>query len=224
MDDIILTTFTDPMMGLSYECEPVYASLKERYAGRIAFRYVMAGLVRDVSDFMTPEELAMPEKEGLAAYNRRLALIYKSEEPMGGLPMNMDGFHLFDTEHRSSYPLDIAFKAAQLCEPDKAEPFLLRLRRATLLEGRQTTLKTELVAVAQESGIDAARFRQHLEDGSAEEAFLDDRRLTRSLGIRRLPSCLIQLGGDTVLVNGMIGIKGFESAIGSLLSKQGGRA
>ncbi len=223
MDKIILTTFTDPMMGLSYECEPVYDFLKTRYDGRIVFRYVMAGLVRDVSDFMTPEEIAMPEEQGLAAYNRRLADIYLSEEPIGGLPMNMEGFHLFDAAHRSSWPLDIAFKAVQLCEPDKAEAFLLRLRRATILEGRQTTRKNELIRVAQESGINAACFRLHFEDGSAEAAFLEDRRLACSLGIRSLPACLIQHGRDSVMVSGMIGAGGFVSAIGGLLSKHSGR-
>ncbi len=59
--------------------------------------------MRDVSDFMLPEELALPPEEGIRVYNRRLAGIDKSEELIGGLPMNMDHFHLFDTEHRSSY-------------------------------------------------------------------------------------------------------------------------
>ena len=59
MDQIILTTFTDPMMGLSYECEPVYERLADLYKGCITFRYVMSGLVRDVSDYMLQEELAL---------------------------------------------------------------------------------------------------------------------------------------------------------------------
>ena len=216
MDEIILTTFTDPMMGLSYECEPVYEALRARYAGRIAFRWVMAGLVRDAADFMTPDELAMPEEQGLAAYNRRLAGIYLSEEPIGGLPMNMKGFHLFDAQHRSSWPLCIAFKAVQLCAPEKAEAYLMRLRRATILEGRQTTRREELIAAAGECGVDEAAFARRLDDGSAEKTFGDDLRLTRSLGVRSLPACLIQCGGKSALVSGMIGLSGFAAAIGRL--------
>lgn len=79
----------------------------------------MAGLVRDVSDFMTPDELSLPAKEGIQKYNTRLAGIYKSEESIGGLPINMKGFHLFDEEHRSSYPLNIAYKATQLADSEK---------------------------------------------------------------------------------------------------------
>ena len=47
----------------------------------------MAGLVGDVSEFMITSELELGPEEG---------------------------FHLFDAEHRSSYPLCIAYKAAQL--------------------------------------------------------------------------------------------------------------
>ena len=212
MDKIILTTFTDPMMGLSYEQEPVYEKLAEHFGEQLVFRYVMSGLVRDVSDFMLPEELALPVDEGIRAYNKRLAGIYESEESIGGLPINMDGFHLFDTEHRSSYPLCIAYKAAELADAEKADAFLMRLRRATIVETRQTTCKEELVAVAREAGIDEVQFLRYFMDGNAEAAFQEDLKLTRSLGIHGLPSCLIQYKDKTILANGMMDFDGFISA------------
>jgi len=86
MEKIIFTTFTDPMMGLSYEQEPVYEKLAAHFGDRLVFHYVMSGLVRDVSDFMVPEEKALPAEEGIRLYNRRLARIYKGEEAIGGLP------------------------------------------------------------------------------------------------------------------------------------------
>ena len=60
-DSIHLTIFTDPMMGLSYESEPMLARLRDMYRGRIEFRYVMYLMVRDVADYMLPEELAMEQ-------------------------------------------------------------------------------------------------------------------------------------------------------------------
>ena len=140
MDDkIILTVFTDPMMGLSYESEPIIERLKKEYAGQIEIRYVMSVLVRDVSDFMLPEELALGPEEGIRRYCKRLAQIYKSEESIGGLPINMEGFCLFDTKHRSSKPLNLAYKAAQLTDSEKADGFLTALRNATVLDCRPTT-------------------------------------------------------------------------------------
>ncbi len=69
-----------------------------------------------------------------------LADIYKSEESIGGLPINMNGFHLFDEEHRSSYPLNIAYKAAQLVDNENADIFLYNLRHATVLDTRHTCI------------------------------------------------------------------------------------
>lgn len=218
MEQIILTTFTDPMMGLSYECEPVYEQLAARYQGQIVFKYVMSGLVRDVSDFMLPDELALSPEEGIRAYNKRLAGIYLSEEAIGGLPMNMEDFHLFDAAHRSSYPLYVAYKAAQLADPQKAEAYLYRLRRAAILEGRQTTLDEELISVAEEAGIKVGQFRQHYTDGSAFAAFKEDLEYTRSMDIRGLPACLVQRGKRSALVGGMIGLHGFITVIAQLLS------
>ena len=75
MEKIILTTFTDPMMGLSYESEPIMDRLKKEYGDIIEFRNVMGLLVRDVSDFMTPEEQAMKPEEGISLYCKRLAML-----------------------------------------------------------------------------------------------------------------------------------------------------
>ena len=40
------------------------------------------------------------------------------------------------------------FKAAQLTAPEKADDNLRRLRRANVVEGRQTTLNEELIRVS----------------------------------------------------------------------------
>ncbi|WP_296816619.1 DsbA family protein [uncultured Megasphaera sp.] len=216
MEKIILTTFTDPMMGLSYEQEPVYEKLAAHFGDRLVFHYVMSGLVRDVSDFMLPEEKALPAEEGIRLYNQRLAQIYKGEEAIGGLPINMDGFHLFDADHRSSYPLCIAYKATELCCPEKALAFLLKLRRATIVETWQTTRTDELIAVAADAGLDPEQFRIFFEDGRAAEAFQKDLELTQSLGIHQLPTVLIEGGEKSLLVSGMASYDTFISLIDNL--------
>ena len=213
MDKIILTVFTDPMMGLTYECTPVFDQLKDHYGEQLEMKYVMAGLVRDVSDFMTPAERALESAEGVRTCCRRLAQIYKSEETIGGLPINMEGFHLFDAAHRSSYPLDIAYKAAQLADPDKADLYLKNLQLATIVETRQTTLPEELVSIAKETGIDPAAFSRHFEDGSAEAAFRADLQFTRSLGIYSLPTLLFRYREQAMLIGQLIGFEDFKRAI-----------
>lgn len=99
------------MMGLSWECEPALREVEHRYGENVEFRDVMGLLVRDVADFMAPEELALPEAEGITHYNARLAQVYLDEQSIGGVPINMDGFCLFAPDRRSSLPLCLAFEA-----------------------------------------------------------------------------------------------------------------
>ena len=213
MEQVSVAVFTDPMMGLSYESEPVFRALESHYKERIGFRYMMGGLVRDVSDFMTPEELTYEPEEGIRRYCRRLAEIYKSEEAIGGLPINMAGFHLFDAGHRSSYPLNIAFEAAKLTQPEKAERFLYRLRYATIAETRQTTETGEILSAAERAGLETASFSRALHDGTAEAAFRADLNLKESLRIRGLPAYLIQYRGKAFLVKSLIGYEDFAGLI-----------
>ena len=217
MDDkIILTVFTDPMMGLSYESEPILERLQREYAGQLEIRYVMSVLVRDVADFMTPEERAMGPEAGIRRYCMRLAQIYKSEESIGRLPINMEGFRLLDPEHRSSTPLCLAYKAAQIAAPEKADSFLLKLRHATVLDCRPTTHEEEILAVIRESGIEEAAFLAAFRDGRAEAALEQDLTLTRHLGIRSLPAYSIQFH-DKALFLQSFEIDDFITAIDKLL-------
>ncbi len=187
-EPIFLTVFTDPMMGLSYESEPILDALARRYGEKLRIRYVMSVLVRDVSDFMTPGERALPPEEGIPLYCKRLAQIYKNEESIGGLPIQMEGFRLFDPEHRSSKPLCLAFKAAQIAAPELADAFLLNLRHATVLACRPTTHEEEILALVRASRIEEASFLAAYHDGRAETALEQDLALVRHLGIHSLPA------------------------------------
>ena len=199
-DKLIITTFTDPMMGLSWECEPLFRKLETHFAGQIEFRTVMALLVRDVRDFMLPDELALPLEEGVRRYNARLAKIYESEEPISGMPINMTAFCLFDAEHTSSMPLNLAYHAAKLTDVESAERFLYNLRYATVVDCRPATRTEELLSVAQKTGLDADTFLRHFSDGSAQAMLDEDLRFARSIGIRSLPAYLLQYGEKAVLL------------------------
>ena len=199
-EKIIVTTFTDPMMGLSWECEPLFRKLETHFAGQIEFRTAMALLVRDARDFMTPDELAMEPVEGIRRYNARLAKIYESEEPISGMPINMTGFRLFDVAHTTLVPLNLAYHAAKLTDAKSAERFLYNLRYAAIVDCRPTTQTEELLAVARKTGIDVDMFLRHFRDGSAQATLEEDLRLVRSMGIRSLPAYLLQYGEKAMLL------------------------
>lgn len=127
----------------------------------------------------------------------------------------MEGFRLFDKDHRSSYPLDIAFHAAKLTDPSKAQRYYHNLQTATIVNTRQTKKEEELVKIAEETGIDPETFIQHFHDGSAAKAFEVDPALCRTLNIHSLPAFLIQTETKSVLVQGLLSFEQFSRIIGS---------
>ena len=59
MKKVTILTFTDPMMGLSYESEPVFRKLETHFEGVIEFKYLMSVLVKNVYDFVDPADLSV---------------------------------------------------------------------------------------------------------------------------------------------------------------------
>ena len=210
---LTLTTFTDPMMGLSYESEPFFRRLETHFPEQITFRYVMSGLVRNVYDFVDPEDMKVSKKYALEKYRLKLATIYKSEEDITGMPINMTDLQLFSTEYTSSIPLNLAYKAVQLADDSKAAHFLYNMRFATIVECRPTTRLEEILAVVANTGVSTKTFLEHYEDGSAQAALNDDFSLRQSLGVKGLPAYLFEYQDKRVLVNGMIGYDQFHSII-----------
>lgn len=54
-EPFLLTVFTDPMMGLSYESEPIIDALCRRYREKLRIRYVIQH--RDMSLFLQSFDL-----------------------------------------------------------------------------------------------------------------------------------------------------------------------
>lgn len=211
-----ITTFTDPMMGLSYESEPFFRKLETHFAGHIEFHTVMAGLVRNVYDFVNPADLAISEAVAIERYLPHLAAIYNAEQSISGMPISMENLDLFSTDRTSSIPLNLAYKTVQQLAPEKADEFLYRLRFATIVEVRPTTKLNELARVAGQVGIDEQTFLNayHLDDVKA--SLTEDFQRFQQLGIRGLPAYLLEYQGKRVVVNGVLDDRQFFILIAQL--------
>ena len=204
------------MMGLSYECEPIFRKLETHFAGKIEFHYVMSLLVRDVYELVAPDDLKFGKEVAIKNYNARLAEIYLTEENLGGLPINMDGFQLFSVNETSSAPLNIAYKAAQLVDAERADEFLYRLRYSTIVDCRPTTRLQEILKVVVKSGLDVKKFLAAYNDGKAEKNLQADLKICRRLGIHSLPSYLIQYKDKGALIQNLIGFETFAKIFSDL--------
>ena len=158
----------------------------------------------------------MLPSETIAQYNKRLASIYESEQSIGGLPINMPDLRLFDEQHRSSLPLNLAYKAAQLADIDKADEFLLNLRHATIVDVLPSTHFDVKLKVVRDTGIDQNQFTQYYNDGTAQTELEKDLAFASELNIRTLPAHLIQYGEKAVVVRSLIDFENFVSMIEQL--------
>lgn len=200
---VMVTTFTDPMMGLSYEMEPVYRKLETHFGSSLSFRYRMGLLVPDVMRLVDPLDRSLGDAVAIERYDERLAQTYLGEEPIGGIPIVMEGFHLFSDKERSTMPLCLAYEAARLVAPDRADRFLYALRYATIAETRPTTRLDEILSVAGKTGIHPEALKAQMESSAARDALSEDLSLALRLGIHTLPTVVLTCEENGLIVSGL---------------------
>lgn len=197
---VTITNFTDPLCTWCWGLEPVIRKLETHFPGVILFRYVMGGLVENIEDKWDPANGI--GRADIPAINRQIEAHWIDASRRHGMPVKGTGFKLFSRDYPSTYPQNIAYKAAQMIDTDKADRFLRRIREASAAEYLMTSHADVLEKLAEEVGLDTALFRKYIKDGSAERAFKEDLKLTRAFGVTGFPTCLASFDEKQVLLRG----------------------
>lgn len=198
-DQVEIIQFTDPVCTWCWGSEPVIRALQHRYGDQVRLSFVMGGLVDDIREFydQANEIGGDPEQS-----NKNIAAHWIEASEKHGMPVRTDGFQLFTDEHPSSYPQNIAYKAAEMQSKKLADKFLRRIREATATEARQTNRRDELVGLASEVGLDIVSFINRLEDGTARQAFEEDLQLVREHRVRAFPTFKLVYDNAEIMLNG----------------------
>ena len=162
-----ILAFTDPVCTWCWGSDPVLRKLETWYGDAVSIRYVMGGLVEDIRAFHDRANGIGGDPE---RSNQQIAQHWLEASERHGMPVRTAGFRLFSAEAVSTYPQNIAFKAAELTNPALAAPYLRRLREASAAEARETGRQTVLIELASELGLDLAAFIGHLQDTSTPTA------------------------------------------------------
>ena len=205
--------FTDPVCTWCWGSEPVLRKLQVGYGEQIRIRPVMGGLVEDIRSFYDRANAIGGDPE---ASNAAIAAHWLEASARHGMPVRTEGFRLFTAETVSTYPQNIAYKAAELTDPTLAPRYLRRLREASAAEARETGRREALIELASEVGLDIATFIDHLQDGSAERAFRADLETTRQFGVRGFPSFSLRCGERTLLLRGYQPFQSMQAVIETL--------
>jgi len=203
--------YTDPVCTWCWGSEPVIRALETKYGTQVKTSYVMGGLVKDITQFSDGPIGGDPIKS-----NKFIALHWEEASSRHGMPVKSEGFQLFTLENPSTYPQNIAYKAAQMQNEEKANRFLRRLREATAAEAKVTSTTEVLLELASEVGLDIAQFLDDYQNGKAEVAFKEDLRITVENGVRGFPAFLIKYGDKSIMLKGYRSYTDFKAIITNL--------
>jgi predicted DsbA family dithiol-disulfide isomerase len=207
--------FTDPVCTWCWGSEPVLRTLETRFGSQLKISYVMGGLVKDIMSFYDSynDIGGNPERS-----NEQIAKHWLEASKRHGMPVRVDGFKLFSLEQPSTYPQNIAFKAAQMQDEVKASRFLRRIREASAAEAQQTNLTEVLLELASETALDITQFLEDFTNGKAQKAFENDLYTTAQYRAHGFPSFLIKYGDKSTLLRGYQNYSNFKTVINQLSS------
>ena len=197
--------FTDPICSTCWTFQPELRRFKNTYADKIDFRYVMGGLLPSWKEFdrggiRNPEDV----------YHH-----WKEVSEKSGVPIHPEVW-LTDPLH-SSYPASIAYKAAELQDPEKAVIFLRRLQELVFLERTNIARVEILHRLAMSVGLDDSLFLEDIK-GRAIGQFLKDLSLIRDQSIRMLPTLIFKKDDSAwIRMNGPQSFEAMEHALNDMI-------
>lgn len=203
--------FTDPACTWCWGSEPILRKLESHYDENLEINFVMGGLVQDIRNFKDTRNGIGGD---MNTVNEEVSKHWLEASSRHGMPVDAKNFSLFSSEYYSTYPMNIAYKAAQLEDEKKAKIFLRRIREAVAAEGKKTNRTEILIELAQESGLNVAQFIQNFTDGTAEKAFMEDLQTTKKFKVHGFPTFLVKAtNGKEVLLRGHQSYETFRQVI-----------
>lgn len=196
---IEIIEFTDPVCTWCWGSEPVLRKLETRFGEQVKIGFVMAGLVKDITSFYDRYNDIGGDP---ARSNTNIAKHWLEASERHGMPVQSEGFRLFSKEYPSTYPQNIAYKAAQIQDQVLANRYLRRIREASAAEAKLTNTTEVLVELAAEVGLDVARFLEDFSRGAAQKAFEEDLAITARYQAHGYPTFLVRFGEKETLLRG----------------------
>lgn len=209
--------FTDPVCTWCWASEPVLRALKARYGDQLDISFAMSGLVEDIRTFEDVEHAIGGDPFDA---NSQIAEHWLEASAQHGMPVTTDKLELFSEEYPSSYPQNIAYKAAEFENQVLADVFLRRIREATAVEAKQTSRDEVLLAIAKAVGLNSEKLLTHCIDGTAEAAFEMDLATTKAYKVELLPTFIVRYKGKEVVLENYQKVESFEQTIKALCSDE----
>jgi len=196
--------FTDPICSTCWIFQPLLKKMNLEYGHCLDLQYYMGGLLPSWQEckgkIKCPSDAAQHWKEVGELHEMPIVGDVWIEDPLS-----------------SSFPPSIAFKAAQLQDPEKAISFLRRIREMVFVEKKNIMKWEYIVQAALEADLDPVRLLKDF-NTDAQLAFEKDLALARKLNVASFPTLILSDGaGRSVTLKGDQQYTHIENAILKLL-------
>ncbi len=171
---------TDPICSHCWAMEPSWRRFLYHYGAHAEVTHLYGGLLPGWDGFADSAGIRKPTD--LPPHWEEVAKRY-------GQPIDPSVW-LTDPP-ASSYPASEAMHAVRAIAPEREEDYLRRIRQALFLEARNIARPEILRALAEEIGLDGARFSAAFEDPASTRAFAADRERMGALGLRGFPTLVV---------------------------------
>ena len=173
----------DPMCSWCYAFKPVYQALLKQLPDSVSCVSLLGGLAPD-----TDQPMPLEMQQQLKATWQRI------EQQVPGIHFNYDFWEQAEQTRprRATYPACRAVIAARQINPGKEAAMIEAIQNAYYQQARNPSDPDTLIAIAQETGLEADEFSRHLH--AAETQHILDQEITRSrqLNVRSYPSLVLQ--------------------------------
>ena len=170
---VTVSYHTDPACPWSWGAEPAVRKLMTDFGEGLEWRFVMAGLARDLAPGESPAA-PLPVETRSALVEEWLRVSERTGAPL-------DPLLWVDGPLRTTYPACMAVKAAAEQASDGGYAYLRRLREGIMCEGRKLDGAEALTEEARAARLDVERFRLSLRSHAITEAFGADLEATEAL-------------------------------------------
>ncbi|CAM2953779.1 DsbA family protein [Vibrio rarus] len=196
----------DPMCAWCWGYKPAWQTIESKLQDTLSVTYVVGGLAPD-SDVPMPMEM----RQQIASYWQKI-------EALLGTQFNHE-FWQTNTPRRSTYPSCRAMLAARLQGKEKS--LLTAVQHAYYLQARNPSNVSTLEALAEETGLDVAAFRQAMSSDEIEQQLQSELAFARSIGGNSFPSLFVEKDSTVIEVpvdyrDPMLTIKQIEKVLESL--------
>jgi putative protein-disulfide isomerase len=188
--------YTDPLCCWSWAMEPAWRKLQYEFAGHLAVRYCMGGLLPGWQNFHdTLYSISRPIQMGP---------VWMEAGHRSGMPVNTQVW--IKDPPASSYLACIAVKSADLQSAEAGARYLRQLREAIMLEGRNIAVLSVLLDIAAKFSelypelLNIHRFKKDIIGGMGKEAFQKDLQEVQYNSITRFPALIFRQPGQPSLI------------------------